>query len=155
MIENLFSSQVIALKATPEMWEGDLYPEEEAYIRKAVPKRRREFTAGRLCAREALSKLGVENFPLLAGPYRAPIWPKNIVGSITHCLNICVVAATKDKRIKGLGVDVEQAGQLEKSVTDIVCTVKEREWMARNPSYVKANSAKVIFSAKHPIFRLL
>lgn len=153
MIEKLFSDQVIALKATPEMWNGVLYPEEEACVRKAVSKRRREFTAGRLCAREALARLEVKNFPLLVGPYRAPVWPKNIVGSISHCRNICIVAATKDKRIRGLGIDVEQADQLEKSVAELVCTKKEMKLLADTDTYNGSNFDKIIFSAKESFYK--
>ena len=36
-----------------------LYPEEEAVVARAVPKRRREFTVVRGCARRAMEKLGV------------------------------------------------------------------------------------------------
>jgi len=152
MIEKLFSKQVVALKATPKMWGGLLYPEEEEYIKKAVPKRRREFTAGRLCAREVLSRLGINNFPVLVGLQRAPVWPENIIGSISHCGNICIVAATKDKGIRGLGVDVEQTGQLEESVLEFVCTKKEKEWLADTTSF-GINLAKIIFSAKESLYK--
>jgi len=155
MIENLFSSKVITLFATQEMWDGDLYPEEQECIRKAVPKRRREFTAGRLCAREVLFRLGVGNFPLLVGPGRAPLWPKNVVGSISHCSNLCVVAATNDKVIKGLGVDVEMAGPLEISVRNLVCTEKEKQWLADTPPLIGADMAKIIFSAKESLYKCL
>jgi len=153
MIEKLFSNQVVALKATPKMWGGLLYPEEEEYIKKAVPKRRREFTAGRLCAREVLSRLGIKHFPLLVGPHRSPIWPENVVGSISHCRNLCLVVATKNSGIKGLGIDVEQAGQLEQSVIELVCTAQERKWLADAPSYTGTNSAKIIFSAKESFYK--
>ena len=155
MIENLFSNKVIVLNATQEMWEGHLYPEEQECIRKAVPKRRREFTAGRLCAREVLFRLGVGNFPLLVGPGRAPLWPKNIVGSISHCHNLCVVVATNDKGIKGLGVDVEMAGPLEKSVLELVCTEKEKQWIADTPPLIGSDMGKIIFSAKESLYKSL
>jgi len=155
MIENLFSNKVIALRATQEMWEGDLYPEEQECISKAVLKRRREFTAGRLCAREVLFRLGVDNFPLLVGPGRAPRWPENIVGSISHCHNLCVVAAAKDKGIKGLGVDVEVAGPLEISVKNLVCSEKEKQWIADTPPLIVADLAKIIFSAKESLYKCL
>ena len=76
------------------------------------------------------------NFPLLVGPGRAPRWPENIVGSISHCSNLCVVAATNDKAIKGLGVDAEVAGPLEKPVTELVCTEKEMEWITKTPPLI-------------------
>jgi 4'-phosphopantetheinyl transferase EntD len=153
MIEKLFSNQVIALNATQGMWDGALYPEEQECIRNAVLKRRREFTAGRLCAREVLFRLGVGNFPLLVGPGRAPLWPENIVGSISHCRNLCVVAATKDKGIKGLGVDVEVAEPLEISVTELVCTEKEKQWIASTPPRNGSDLAKIIFSAKESLYK--
>ncbi len=155
MIEKLFSNQVVALKATQGMWDGDLYPEEQECIRKAVPKRRREFTAGRLCAREVLFRLGIDDFPLLVGPGRAPLWPQNIVGSISHCTNLCVVAATKYRAIKGLGVDVEMAGPLEKSVKELVCTEKEKQWIANTPPLIGPDLAKIIFSAKESFYKCL
>jgi 4'-phosphopantetheinyl transferase EntD len=155
MIEKLFSNQVVALNATQGMWEGNLYPEEQECIRKAVPKRRREFTAGRLCAREVLLRLGFGNFPLLVGPDRAPLWPKNIVGSISHCSNLCVVAATKDKRIKGLGVDVEVAGPLDIAVKELVCTKKEKLWIANTQPLIGSDLAKIIFSAKESLYKSL
>ena len=52
------------------MWQGKLLPEEEAFVANVVPKRRREFTAGRICARKALEVLGVRNFPVLRGKDR-------------------------------------------------------------------------------------
>ena len=155
MIEKLFSNQVVVLKATQKMWDGGLYPEEQECIRKAVPKRRREFTAGRLCAREVLFRLGIDDFPLLVGPGRDPLWPKNIVGSISHCTNFCVVAATKYRAIKGLGVDVEMAGPLEKSVKELVCTEKEKQWIANTPPLIGPDLAKIIFSAKESLYKCL
>lgn len=155
MIKKLFSSQVVALNATPEMWEGDLYPEELDCIGNAVPKRRREFTAGRLCAREVLKRLGIDAFPLLVGPERVPLWPPNIVGSISHCNNLCVVAATADKGIAGLGLDVEEVEPLEASVKDLVCTENEKQWIAHTPTPGGSDWAKIIFSAKESLYKSL
>ena len=60
MIETLFPAPVLTLSATPEMWTGTLLPEEEACLSpRAIAKRRREFTAGRVCARAALGRLGI------------------------------------------------------------------------------------------------
>ena len=38
---------------------GDLFPEEAASVARAVAKRTEEFRRGRVCARRALSELGV------------------------------------------------------------------------------------------------
>ena len=44
---------------------GELYPQELALISKAIDKRRREFAAGRACAREALGAIGYAPMPIL------------------------------------------------------------------------------------------
>jgi hypothetical protein len=49
-----------------------LFPEEEAVIRRAVSKRRREFTTARACARAALADLGVPAVPILPGERGEP-----------------------------------------------------------------------------------
>ena len=57
---------------------------ENEIIKKAVPKRVHEFSAGRMCARKCLSFFGVENFEILQGKFGEPLWPDGITGSITH-----------------------------------------------------------------------
>ncbi|MGW4745369.1 hypothetical protein ACWEPR_11305, partial [Streptomyces sp. NPDC004290] len=59
------------------------YPEEEALMARAVPGRRREFAAARVCAHRALAALGAAPGPLLRGRRGAPAWPARTVGSIT------------------------------------------------------------------------
>ena len=74
MIQGLFqNNEIITVGADISTLVGELYPEEESFIANAQHKRRREFTAGRLCAREALSHLGINNFPILVGKNREPI----------------------------------------------------------------------------------
>jgi 4'-phosphopantetheinyl transferase EntD len=62
-----------------------LFPEEITLVARATEKRRREFTAGRECARAALAGLGLAAVPILRGYRGAPQWPDGVVGSITHC----------------------------------------------------------------------
>jgi 4'-phosphopantetheinyl transferase EntD len=45
--------------------EHGLFPGEAALISKAAPRRKREFSTGRRCARRALAALGCELGPLL------------------------------------------------------------------------------------------
>src|ERR1041384_4989182 len=74
LIDTLFPAEVLTLAATPEMWSGTLLPQEEACLSpRAIAKRRREFTAGRVCARAALARLGIRGVPLVAGPDRSPV----------------------------------------------------------------------------------
>jgi 4'-phosphopantetheinyl transferase EntD len=64
--------------------EEPLPPVEEAVIARAIASRRREFGAGRRCARRALAAVGGPASPIPAGPLREPIWPRGFQGSISH-----------------------------------------------------------------------
>jgi len=153
MIRDVFPGQVLTLQAAPPMWEGTLYPEEEVFVARAVAKRRREFTAGRLCARRALSLLGIENYPLLATKDRLPVWPPGIVGSLSHCGDFCGVAVARKVEIAGIGFDVERAGPLEPGVIGMICAETERAWAERTAPRIGADWHKVIFSAKESTYK--
>ncbi|MFJ6953400.1 4-phosphopantetheinyl transferase, partial [Micromonospora aurantiaca] len=58
-MRDLLPAEVAVAVATPADWAGDLLPAELAALgERAVPGRRRDFTAGRVCARRALGALG-------------------------------------------------------------------------------------------------
>jgi len=153
MIRDVFPGQVFTWEAAPPMWEGTLYPEEEVFMTRAVTKRRREFTAGRLCARRALSLLGIENYPLLVGQDRLPVWPPGIVGSLSHCGDYCGVAVARRDEIASVGFDVERAGPLEPRVIRMICTETESAWAEGTASRTGVDWHKVIFSAKESTYK--
>ncbi|MBE2276774.1 MAG: 4'-phosphopantetheinyl transferase superfamily protein [Rhodobacteraceae bacterium] len=70
----------------------------------AVPKRRREYLAGRLAAAHVLRRLVAPE--MLGRQGRAPVWPPGIAGSISHDDRRAVAAASRVFR--QLGVDCEQ-----------------------------------------------
>ena len=73
-----------AVAAAPIASEHGLFPEEAALVAGAVSSRRREFAAGRCCARRALALLGCPLRPLPMGAVREPLWPAGFAGSISH-----------------------------------------------------------------------
>jgi 4'-phosphopantetheinyl transferase EntD len=154
MIETLFPSEVLSLTATPGMWSGALLPEEEASLSpRAIAKRRREFTAGRVCARSALERLGIRGFPLLPGPDRSPVWPPGIVGSLSHCGDYCGVAVARRGAIAGVGLDVEHARPLQGRVIEIICTEAERRRIDALPDFPAGLWAMIVFSAKESAYK--
>lgn len=75
----------------------------------AVPKRRAEFLAGRYCAQQALLKLGVQNTFVGIGKNRNPVWPPDIVGSISHDKdNAIAIVKPETSSDSIVGVDVER-----------------------------------------------
>ena len=154
MIETLYPDSVITVAATPDMWSGTLLPEEEACLSpRAVPKRRREFTAGRVCARAALERLGIRGFPIVAAPDRSPVWPPGIVGSLSHCGDYCGAAVARRGSIAGVGLDVERARPLQGRVVEIVCTDAERRRLDALPDLPAGLWAMIVFSAKEGAYK--
>ena len=80
MLDGLFPDDVVTAWGDPLEPSKALFPEEEALIARAIPKRRREFEKGRECARAALARLGLLDVVLLAGSGREPLWPAEVVG---------------------------------------------------------------------------
>jgi 4'-phosphopantetheinyl transferase EntD len=154
MIPSLFADPVVTVTATDAMWSGTLHPAEAVCVRRAVAKRRREFTAGRLCARAALARLGVHGFPLLVGPSRVPVWPPGFVGSISHCPGFCAAAVARQDAVLSLGLDVERAGPLPPDVLARICTPAERASFARLVSRAgDPCPGKLAFSAKESFYK--
>ena len=154
MIETLFPEPVVTVAATPDMWSGPLLPEEEACLSpRAIAKRRREFTAGRVCARAALERLGVRGFPLTIGEDRAPVWPAGIVGAISHSADYCGVAVARRTDCAGLGLDVERARPLEGRIVSIVCTAAETRTLGTLDELPAGLQAMIVFSAKEAFYK--
>ena len=83
-----------------------LYPEEEAYMQRAVPRRRDEFATGRWCARQALAELHVAPGPIAVGPWRNPVWPDQLTGSISHTTHTCAAVVVRSTAWKAIGIDL-------------------------------------------------
>ena len=110
--------------AVSEPVQGDLalWPDEAAAVARAIPKRRGEFAQGRSAARAAMGLLGHPPMAIPAGSDRAPIWPKGLVGSITHTNGLC--AAALSQNAAALGIDAEQAVPLTVSYTHLTLPTK-------------------------------
>lgn len=149
---NLFPPGVIVVSTETDSADGALYAAEAAQIRHAVPKRRHEFTLGRLYARMALRRLGIVDFPVLAGAHREPRWPPDIAGSITHCDRFCGVAVARAP-IRAIGIDAEKRGPLPSEVAPLVFTSNERQWLHGAHADNGDDWPTLIFSAKESVYK--
>ena len=132
-----------------------LLPDEAECVRRAVPSRRREFAVGRWCARNALEQLQVVGHALTVGPDRAPKWPAEVVGSISHCKGFVGAVVAQSASLVGLGFDVELAAPLEDALVTMICTDTELDWSATIPPPPATNWPKVIFSAKESVHKCI
>lgn len=130
-----------------------LHLDEAALSANFAPKRRREFAAGRACARSLLADLGLPATPIGVDAHRAPCWPEGIVGSISHGAGLCVVAVSRRGAIVGLGVDVETDAPLSEGIRRRVCTERERCWIDGLGEAESGRIAKLVFSIKEATYK--
>jgi 4'-phosphopantetheinyl transferase EntD len=117
---------------------------------RAIPRRQREFAAGRAAARMAM---GRPDQPLPMRPDRAPLWPAGIVGSISHSDSACLAIAAPRTQFRGLGLDLEPDVPLDRDLWETVLVAGEREWLEALPEADQGASAKLIFAAKEAVYK--
>ena len=132
---------------------GELFPEDAAFVARAVPKRQREFARGRVCARQALEALGVPAQSVLVGSSREPLWPHGVVGSITHDNEFCVAVAALGERYAGLGIDVEPDAPLDDKVAARIWSPAEAESATRGGVVEVASACRLVFCAKEAVYK--
>jgi 4'-phosphopantetheinyl transferase EntD len=132
---------------------GVLYPEEARHVQKAVRKRAEEFAAGRLCARSLLREFGIENFPIEVGAHRQPLWPEELVGSITHTTDFCAAVVAPKECLRSVGIDTEISGRVKAELWRGICTPSETAWLRALPKPKQLAAATLIFSAKEAFYK--
>ena len=154
LASRLFGPLVRTSEMDPSTADSALFPGEQAAIVHAVEKRRREFVAGRTCARRAMAALGEDPAPILQGEDRAPIWPKGLVGCITHTDTRCAVAIARvADGFRSLGLDIEPAVPLRTELLRIICLPEERAYLDDLSVEERGLLGKVIFSAKECAYK--
>lgn len=80
-------------------------------ITRSVRKRQAEYFFGRLAARQALQHqalVSISTHPEIAtGSSREPIWPAQVIGSISHTHRLAAAAVEPLGRWRGIGIDLE------------------------------------------------
>lgn len=152
-MRDLLPPSVAVAVAGPADWVGELLPAERACLsERAVDSRRRDFTAGRVCARRAMTALGVSPVALPAAPDRSPVWPTGVVGAITHTAGYCAAVAARAGEIRSVGIDAEGHRELNVGVRRLICLPEEQERCARLP--VGTSWPAVLFSAKETVYKV-
>jgi 4'-phosphopantetheinyl transferase EntD len=123
-------------------------------VQRAAPKRRREFLAGRYCAAETLTSLGAGTTHVGMAENRAPIWPAQVVGSITHAGDFAAAAVAWAADLAGVGIDSERIVEpaAARDLADI-CMVDEARLFAGGRSFCEFST--FLFSAKEAVFKCL
>ena len=153
MLERILPAAA-AVVATGQDLDVELFPEEEAAVGNAVPKRRREFVTARACARDALSRLGLPAQPIPTGPRGEPVWPAGVVGSITHCAGYRACAVAPASELLTVGIDAELDDPLPGGALGDIALPEERRWLegaARSDPAISWD--RLLFSIKESIYK--
>lgn len=152
-MRDLLPEIVVVEVAGDDDWTGPLLPGEAAHLSpRAVEGRRREYTAGRVCARRALGRVGIHDQPVLTAASRAPVWPAGATGSITHTKGYCAVAVGRVPDLRAVGIDAERRTVLPASIVPSICLPEEIAWCAERPD--EPWWPAVHFSAKESVFKM-
>jgi enterobactin synthetase component D len=143
---------------------SDLHPEEQAVARTMPPERQRNWAAGRVALRTALSDLGVDvhstpllSKPLLATDRGAPKIGPGAVGSISHKHDLAVALAA---RVDGpafftIGVDLEKDTAPRIDISRRVLTPDEANTLSRVPEPERGRQVILRLSLKEAIYKAL
>ncbi len=128
---------------------GELLPGERVGLARMSDVRCREYASGRRVARQALNLLGVRDWAVTTRG-RVPVWPRGVVGSITHSRTLALAMVGRRSDVAGIGVDLE----LEQRVTDRLAgrVLLERERVVDKDWYTMLFAAKeAIYKAVNPL----
>lgn len=137
--------------------DGDpdsLWPVEREAILRAVPQRQREFSAGRSAAREAMIQINWQPEAIPSAPDRSPVWPKGLVGSITHGGHVCVAITGLQDQVHALGIDIEEDLPVNSALWQTICTHREfATLVASIPRSEQGQWVTRLFCAKEAFYK--
>ncbi|HUN26824.1 MAG TPA: 4'-phosphopantetheinyl transferase superfamily protein [Steroidobacteraceae bacterium] len=153
LLEELLDHGAIAFESRSSVPPQSLHPDEAVAVTRAVPKRLEEFATGRACARRALERLGITQYPLRVGADREPLWPAGIAGSITHTRGFCAAAVARCAECASLGIDAEPSDSVHARLWRTIATEAELAQLAGLPERAAWERATLLFSAKESFFK--
>lgn len=132
---------------------GWLWAEERAAVAKAIPRRQREFAAGRAAARAAMRQLGQRECAIPAREDRSPAWPEQFIGSISHSATFCVAVVGLKRRWASAGIDIEEDRRVEPDLWPSICRPRELETLVQGDAAARKSMVTRLFSAKEAFFK--
>lgn len=117
-------------------------------MRSAGDSRKREFQAGRDCARAALEQTGFPGGPVLADQDGVPVWPEGASAALSHSRGYCAAIAARSSGYRMLGLDLEKTNRLTRSAVDRVVHPSEQSFVQSHQK-----KASLIFCAKEAFFK--
>lgn len=122
-------------------------------------RRIESFTLGRLAAHRALNLLepdrsgDFDQFDLIIGSNRHPIWPTHIVGSIAHSADLACSIVSRQKDFLSVGIDIEVLDRPRSiAIADRIAHESEKVWIMENKELAQQRMLQ-LFSAKECVYK--
>jgi enterobactin synthetase component D len=136
-------------------------------LRRASPKRKTEYLAGRQCAAGALAAAGCVGATAPGmDEDRLPIWPSGWLGCITHSNGRAIAAAGSAAQTRLLGIDVEKL--IDPALVDGIGALVTLEGelalltgqifghgIGQTTGYSLSQALTILFSAKESLYKAL
>jgi 4'-phosphopantetheinyl transferase EntD len=148
----LLPPSVVLLESPVGNHMDEIDLQEQALVSHAVRSRQNEFSTGRLLASQALRKLGALPMPVLCGPMNEPLWPPEVVGSITHTSDVCLVALANVASIRSIGIDIEADRAEFDNLAHLILRPEEVQATGKNTQSLTATT-RLAFCAKESIYK--
>ncbi|MGL0958248.1 4'-phosphopantetheinyl transferase family protein [Vibrio vulnificus] len=126
-------------------------------LQQASCKRRAEFVAGRVVARDALVALKSPSHHVFVGEHRAPQWPSGWLGSISHTNHTAVCVARKMHKHAKLGIDMEKfvSERAAKEIMLLILVTPQERALVASTDWPIHRLVTLIFSAKESLFKAI
>ena len=119
---------------------------ENEFVKKKHGEAAKAFVSGRRCVRALQKRLGLTEFELPTGEF-GPMWPKGLVGSISHSKELAAATILRDAL--GVGIDIERQRRLKVDAVRRVATKGEYSRYSVVPDF----DWTLLFSAKESVFK--
>jgi enterobactin synthetase component D / holo-[acyl-carrier protein] synthase len=154
VLDEVLPACAVAAEAWQDLPTTPLFAGERRLIARAVEKRRREFATARACAHRALRQLGVGAQPIGMGAHGEPLWPRGVVGSLTHCNGYRAAAVARSDRLRGLGIDAEPHLPLPSGLLDAIAGPGEIRALGELAHAMpEVHWDRLAFSAKESLYK--
>ena len=115
---------------------------------KEKTNREQEYSLGRYCAKQAMNAIGIDCNAIESSSHGFPIWPKEIVGSISHSKGTCLSAVAKSKDFEAIGIDIEQFNRMKERSLERITHPKEIAEIGHD-----LKKATLLFSIKEAFYK--
>ena len=124
-------------------------------LQRASASRQLGHLGGRLCAEAAMAAASGRRIGIGIGESGAPLWPADVVGSISHTRGGAWACVGLRPAWSMVGIDSEWLADADavRSIVELCCTAEERRrWFPRAPDPLLAT---LLFSAKESVYKAI